>query len=1067
MARDKGFVLQSKLQAPQVKTKTLHRQRLIDVITQNMNKRLITLCAGAGYGKTTLLSQLIAAKKFPYIYYHLEKSDAAPAVFFSYLIAGIRTLYPELGTKTERLGQFFNAPRRYVNIIVGTFINEIIEHVDDDLYVILEDYHALYPSEQIESMLVYLLDHLPERLHLIITSRVALPISVSQLRARGEIFELGNQHLRFTKDEIRELFGMAYSGTLKESELDWIREHSEGWPTSLRLILQSADYVEDEESSGYIRRILEDYYRSQSNIFNYFAEEIFNKESKNTRQFLVDCAALEWLTPELCNAATKRRNAADILDDLTTRNAFLVRIPGVGYRFHNLFRDFLMSKITDKRRTKRIYRRAGDYYVKENRAEEALKFYLQAEHYAKALRIIQSIGSGLIAQGKSGILCSNIEMIPKSFRQQHPSLLMTYAQSLMYVGRPDEAKNNCLRAVQLFKKQSRVKKKYADALYTLGGMYLNLGKFDAAKRWFKKALDVCPVSSRLTRAAILNSIGSVHTAVGGRHLGLATEYFQQALKIAQRNEFKSLEASILNNWGMNEFRSGNLNRAYSVLSKIVPLLEEHYTPGCGAGFFNASRFGMLLGYSKEAQSILDAGTRICGAYDDVWSMSTLWFGYALLYHEIGDLGKATSYATKALEMSEKLGHVQGIIKTLNEVSHIEIVSGKISDAERDLSKAWVLMGSKTDIEAIPLLLTDAKLRIAQGKYIDAESTLVDALSLSQKLHHKYYSFVLIQEFSKLYYMKGNFEKAFEMFDEAVTLSRANGYDYLLLKMLKHETWMLQYIRKDNKNAQYVVSAIKKSELDIHWIDITFFGVPRIFIDDTEVPDSAWRTVKAKKLFCYLFLHRTGQATREALIEALWPDATPSSGSDNLRKAIQYVRETVKPYVDKTDDVIISSKGVFYPSAQSSVWIDSEEFERLIDQAKQLEAQDVLLKDTLENAIDIYRDDFATGWYEPWAEEQRRHHQNLYEECLSMMARYYVDSNKPKAAVNWFKTLIELNFFDEDYHRSLMKLYAALGRVKEIQHDFERLTTRLKKELKTEPQEETVRLYTSLLETQSR
>jgi two-component SAPR family response regulator len=275
--------------------------------------------------------------------------------------------------------------------------------------------------------------------------------------------------------------------------------------------------------------------------------------------------------------------------------------------------------------------------------------------------------------------------------------------------------------------------------------------------------------------------------------------------------------------------------------------------------------------------------------------------------------------------------------------------------------------------------------------------------------------------------------------------------------------MLEYLRRESKNAQYVVSAIKKSELGIHWIEIMFFGVPRIFIDDAEIPDSAWRTVKAKKLFCYLFLQRRGQTTRDALIDALWPDATASGGSDNLRKAIQYVRETVKPYMDETDSVIISSKGVFYPSVQSSVWIDSEEFERVIDKARKLETQDSALKDTLVQALDIYRDDFAKGWYEPWAEEQRRHFQNLYEECLSMMARHYADSKRPKEAVYWFKKLIELNFFDEGYHRSLMKMYAALGRGKELQYDFQKLKTRLRQELQTEPQQETVKLYTTLVE----
>ncbi len=1066
MVKEKhSFILLNKLQAPQVKIKTLFRERLINLLSENLDKKLILLCAGAGYGKTTLLSQFISGKKLSYVYYHLENSDAEPAVFFSYLIAGIRRINPEFGKKTEHLSHFFNASQRYLDVIIGTFTNEIIENIKEDLYIILEDYHTLYPSEQMDRILVYLLDHLPTHVHLIVTSRVALPVSMPQLRARNEIFELGNQQLRFTKEEVKALFVTVYSSTLKESELEWIVEHSEGWPTSLRLILQSTDYREGTEASGFIRKIFKYYRQSQSHIFNYFAQEIFNQESRGMRQFLIDCSVLEWLTPELCDAVTRRKKTGDILDDLTERNAFLVRIPGMGYRFHTLFKDFLRSKITDKNRARRIFRRAGDFYSQDGRLEEAVKFYLQAQEYDKASTIIENIGPSLIAQGKSGILCLYIESIPKSTHLKHPSLLMNYAHSLKYVGRPDEAKYNCLRAVRILKTKSRARKKYADALYTLGGMYLNLGKFTTAKRWFQKALSVCPKSSRLTKASILNSIGSIYTAIGGRDLHVGTEYFRKALRIAQRNGYKSLEASILNNWGMNEFRAGNLNQAYSKLLKIVNYLKEYFSLGCGAGFYNASRFGLRLGHIKEALSILDQGVRTCRVYNDLWSMATLWYGYALVYQELGDTKRAQQYILKALRVYEKLGIVQRIIPTLNQMCQINIKTGELMEAERNLSKAWVLKGNRNDIDAVPLFLTEAKLKSVQGKFTDAEDILRNALKLSQNFRLIFNTFLLTIELSKVLYLQGETEKALLALDKAVMISRSKGYDYLLLRELQHEKWMVQYIKyakRDHKNAQYVISIIKKSPLNIHWLEVFLFGVPRVIIDDYEIQDDAWKTVKSKELFFYLLLHKDEKSTRDSLIDILWHDASPKSGSDNLRKTLQYVRETLRTGVPSGDGLITSGRGLYHISFQSSIWLDVDEFEHFVNKAKGLKEQDKTFRGCLQKAESLYKGGFAEGWYDPWVEERRHYYQNLYEECLSMTADFYFGKKKFKEAIIWFRKLTALNYCVEEYHRKLMRAYAKLGRHEEIVKDFEKLRGCLKKELDSEPQSETIKLFKSLV-----
>jgi LuxR family maltose regulon positive regulatory protein len=1052
-----SLVLYSKLQTPQTRTKTLTRQRLISILTENLNKKLLFLCAGAGYGKTTLLSHFISCHPLSYMYYHLEKSDSEPAVFFSYLIAGLKEIAPEFGGKIESLSHFFNYPQRYLDIIVGTFINEVIAHIKGECYIILEDYHSLYPSEYIDRILMYMLDHMPANLHFIVTSRMTLPFSLSQLQSRDEILELDSQQLRFTKEEIRTLFEEVHNVTLKEPEVKWIAEHSEGWPTGLRLMLQSSEYLKGFRSSRYVKRMRESFYQSQTNVFNYFAQEIFNQESKETQRFLIDCSVVEWLTPDLCNAITRKKNSSVLLDDLTTRNVFMLRIPGVGYRFHNLFREFLKSKIHDIEREKRIHKRAADYFAKKASFEEAIRHYLHAENYTKAAKLIERIGSEFIAKGRSSILLSYIEHIPKSVRMQRPLLLMIYTQPLSNAGRSDEAKTVCLRAVKLLKGKKKLKRKYAEALYELGGIILNQGKLTTARRWFKKALDICPKSAYLTRASILNSIGSIYNVIGGKYLNRAADNFQRALKIVQRKGYRDLEASILNNWAMGEFGAGNLKGAYSKLMRMVNLLKRYFSPGCGAGFFNAARLSLLLGHTEEAQPILDAGMKVCSVYNDLWSMARLWQGYALAYMEFGDFQKAQQYNNKALEISERLGINYLIIKVLAEMADIHRLSADFAEADRNLATVWELKGSRNDAEAIPLVLAEARLRIAQSKFAEAEDLLTHAFKLAKHYKKTFFLFLINLELSTVYHAQTRTDEARAVLEKAVSMSRARDYDYLLLKELQKETWMIRMLRQADIQRRYIITLMRTPEVDVHWVDAYVFGTPTLSIDGAEIADQVWRTSKSKKLFFYLLLHKEERVSQDTLIDALWHDASYKSGSNSLRKAIQHIRQIFKSKASRKGEFIISSKGVYQIAPSVAVNLDTDEFRHLINDVKEIMAHDGNYEPTLKKLIALYKGGFANGWYEQWVEELRTYYRGQYEECIVMLVRFYLDKKSYKEALVWCKRLLQLNFYNEEYHRMMITTLAKVGRLNEAHEDYEKLKKALKKDLNTEPQKETTDL----------
>jgi ATP/maltotriose-dependent transcriptional regulator MalT/DNA-binding SARP family transcriptional activator len=1058
----RDIVLLSKLHPPKERADDLYRNRLVDMLRENLDKKVILISAGAGYGKTTLLSQFLAKTDIQSVFFHLEKSDAEPVVFFSYLIEGIRKIEPEFGWKTEALSHFFNFPQRYMELIVGTFINEIIRYITDDLYIILEDYHALYPTEHINRIMDYLLEHLPPPLHFIITSRVSPPLSLSQLRAHNELYELQSQHLRFTREETRELCDSIYSLSLDEAELEWVEEHLEGWPTSLRLMLQSSK-DQESKSSGHIRRILDSYYQSQSNLFTYFAQEIFNQESKAIRQFLVDCSIFEWLSPELCDGVTRRRNSSKILSDLTGRNTFMFNMPGMGYRFHNLFRDFLRSKLVDNQREKRLLIRAGDFYTTEGRYEEAIKYYLQAGEYLKAARLLEDLAHDLIQQGRSNIFISFIEQIPRPIRMKRPSLLMDYAKALIYGDRSDEARNYCQRAVALFRKQPRAKAKYADAMYNLGMLYLNQHKLKTAEKWFRKALKTCPVSAKLQRASIINAIGSTYTDIAGAFLPKAKTYFKRALRMAERNGFVGLQAAILNNWAINEFKAGNFTEAYPKLTRIVDLLAKGYSPGCGAGFFNAAHVSILLGHIDEARAILDSGIDICSSYSDVWSMARIWEGYALLFLTSGEYDNAKQYIQKALLVNEKLGVVNLVVRALNDLCRINIAAGDIAEAERNLSRMSMLQSDRSGPDSVPWLITEAELQIAQNKLTDAEKALRGALTTAQSFKQVYNEFQIFCALSRVYQRQGKKKQVYTALRQALKISRQKGYDHMLVQQIAREKWMIRFVREEGTEIEkkYLMSIISNSDQDIHWADITVLGSPAVTIDDYTIPDAAWPTIKARRLFFYLLLRKDEKVNNDVLIDALWHDASSKSGSDSLRKALQHIRQVLKTTPLKDHEIIVSGRGYYQVSSRISVWIDVQEFQMLIDQARALKKQGVDFHRQAEQACALYREDYCAGWYDRWVEEARRYYKDLYETGCAMLAEYYLESIQFKKAIARFTELLEIDFLNETYHRGFMKACARAKRMNDVSGDYNALTQRLKDELGVEPEEETTRLYREL------
>uniref|UniRef100_A0A7V3RIN7 Tetratricopeptide repeat protein n=1 Tax=candidate division WOR-3 bacterium TaxID=2052148 RepID=A0A7V3RIN7_UNCW3 len=966
MKNEYGFVLLSKFQLPEITPKILYRGRLINLLVQNMHKKLIFLKAGAGYGKTTLISQFINEAKLFYLYYQLKRDDSDPSTFLFHLIAGIKSIYPEFGEKIYKLSNFFNLPQGMSGVVLGTLVNEMFNTFKYDTYLILDDYHNLEDSTTIDSIIYYLLENMPKKLHLIICSRSELSVPLAKLKANDEILEITTDDLCFTKDEIFALFTTIYNLKLSEDEIEWLIKYSEGWPACLSLILQTYGIKQDEKNELF-KRIQVEYKKFSENIFDYFAQEVFKREPPEYQKFLIDCSLLDYLNPDICKAATGLDNCQKIIEEIFRRNAFIFALPDGNYRFHSLFQDFLRSKFQNGNRKREIYHRLADYYTNVNQ-EEALKYYLLAEDHPRVIQMVELIGQKMLEQGRYRIIISAIEKLPKELLNRNFKILKYYGEALSYIGDLAKAKDVLMIALRMVRKDKELK---TEIMYALGGVLINQGNLKEAIKLLKKLLRICPDKLYLLKASAMNSLGAIDNSLGGKGLIEARRLFRQAFRIAERHKLDELKTSILNNWAMNEFKMGNLKGAYSKILPAIELLKEHFSLGCGAGFYNGARISLLLGDINGANRILKTGMEVCKAYNDPWSMAGLWRGFGLLTIEVDDLKTAREYINKALGVYEQLKVPWLIITALNELCRIEIMDNDIVEAERIINKINEIKKTKDDADSISIHLTKAQIKIARDEYDKALELLNKARELSQRYKLGFDLFLTDLKLCTVLNKKNRTNELKRLLFRLMDKAEKNGFDFILLKELKRDKNLLNFILNNRIRLNYLFSILKKFK-PFHIIQVSFFGNPSLKINGTLVNEDKWQTTKAKKLFFYLLFNKTRSFTQDELIEIFWPKSGLKQGYTSLRKAIHHIRKALYDY--GIDEPILVQSGSYQISPDLYIISDVDEFESLLTEYKKRGIDKLKYKRIFE----IYKNGFARNWFDNWAIEQFDKYEQMME-----------------------------------------------------------------------------------------
>lgn len=195
------------------------------------------VCAPVGFGKTTLLCDWLSSSPRSSAWLTLDERDSDLTIFLAYLIAAIRTIFPDACLETQAM---LNIPNLPPISAVSAMLNNEIDHLAETgglapgqrFVLVMDDYHRI--NHQHVHQVVNELLHPPRSLHLAISARHDPPLSLHTLRMRGEMVEIRSSALRFTSAEIAAFAQNAIRVPIDDATIRQVETLTEGWAAGLR-----------------------------------------------------------------------------------------------------------------------------------------------------------------------------------------------------------------------------------------------------------------------------------------------------------------------------------------------------------------------------------------------------------------------------------------------------------------------------------------------------------------------------------------------------------------------------------------------------------------------------------------------------------------------------------------------------------------------------------------------------------------------------------------------------------------------------------------------------------------
>jgi LuxR family maltose regulon positive regulatory protein len=578
-------LLSTKHHIPHLRENSISRPRLTEKLQSGVKRpgSFVLLSGPPGFGKTTLLIESLAGLRQPVAWLSLDSADNDPIRFWNYLIAACQSIGSEIGQSVLALLQL---PQSLPDETIPTILINDIEKSDAPLWLVLDDYHTIQ-NQSIHGAIAFLLEHIPDKLHLVISTRVDPPWALARFRARDQLVEIRAADLRFTVEEAAAFLNQVMGLDLSGENITALEERTEGWIASLQLAAISMKGRTDV--AGFIQAFT----GSHVYVAEYLIEEVLGRQTGNVKDFLLQTSILKQMNASLCDFVTGRTDSETMLKDLCQANLFVIPLDDEGqwFRYHHLFSDLLRSRLQQhsSEEIASLHRRAAAWYEQAGLVNEAIEHAQAAHDPSLQVRLVEKTALPMILQAYVGTVEGWLKAIPAQFLEQSIQLNMAYAWLFLLRGAFDKAAFYMDHLQSMFSVEPEVRDPHllGEWLAIQSNALGAQGRPEESRDLAVKALEILPAEDAHVRSMVLVNLTTAYQQM--LDYDQAARTFCTLVREAQALGNFTLEIIGISGEARMLLQQGELHLAYETASNGIRRIE---TTGKSTPF-SATLFGEL------------------------------------------------------------------------------------------------------------------------------------------------------------------------------------------------------------------------------------------------------------------------------------------------------------------------------------------------------------------------------------------------------------------------------------------------------------------------------------------
>ena len=1038
----------AKVQRPALREETLSRERLLDWLKAKVHHRVVHVLAEAGYGKTTLLADFARRTRLRTLWYRLDTDDRNWVAFLSYLVAAGQAQQASFAQATSALLREVGAGGPSLDAVLESFVRELEPLGEAGALLILDDFHLVDEAPDVRHIMRTLRERAPERVNFVFASRRPPGLPVARLRAQGEVAELHTDDLRFSPDETERLFRDTYGRPLEADVLTDLSERTEGWAASLQLVNSAIKARTASEVRAFVRSLS----GAEGDLYDYLAEEVIGTLPLDLQQFLMRVAVLQELDPALMETATELP-AADVarLAAEGERCGLLVRgHDGLASHraLHPLVRQFLLHRLASE---------IGSEGVRELHLsiarQQSDRWTVACHHFAEAgrpddvLHCLQNSVGTILAAGQMPVAAEHIRAYPPADWTPELAILKSRAEILA---------SNLPEALR-----------FADMAFRLDGSHLaaqNLSTVHVVAGSLETAID-------LTRRATAGVDPNVRELLGAfeklLECGLDGDLADAAGRLRRLSEHQRA-AGQTHYYGISMLNLAYVLKAQGEASQCLSAAAEAERSLAASGSSTeliATRLVAAwaqahVGTVESALTGLDMPVHSPNVEQRVEVVSELaslhiWYGNADVAAALLQFAPTTGVrplsrnflSLAEAELAIRLGLPQRASRALRDLhqglsvevahrAHQLAIEAHLALIEQrptaDSSVAEALDWSRgqgawfwwTYTKLISELLAGSAgvaipepARQAPGHLSIAAEAVVGSL---HRIKAADLSLVSSEATKRPERWRPPLRRALESGLSAETRAAAELLDVIG----EHGDVALLRSLAKNRRARGTQRELGRALAKrlAHRLVVEDQGRVRLRLGTRVVEGSTVRR-KVLALLCFLVSRPKFSATRDEVLDALWPDLDPQISGNSLNQTVYFLRRVIEPeYTDDTSAGYVRFEG-------NLLWLDGELVESRSAHCWALisSLEDAPTPDQVAALARTYRDRFALDFaYEDWAIPYR---DALHAAFLQVMEKGVAEDIKTghfDRAVGLIRSALNVDRHADDLEAFLVRLYNMTG-----------------------------------------